>query len=45
MVKELSQYDTNIAFRQKWVRKYSIVITMEHMETKEIHNYVIDLNN
>jgi hypothetical protein len=42
MVNELSQYDMGIAFKQKWVRKYWILI-MEHMETKEIHNYVINL--
>ncbi len=44
MVNELSQYDMGIAFKQKWVKKYSILTTMEHMETKDIHNYVIDLN-
>jgi len=33
-----------IAFQQIWVKKYWILTTMEHMETKEIHNYVIDLN-
>jgi hypothetical protein len=44
MVNELSQYDTYISFKQKWVRKYWILTTLEHMETKEIHNYVIDLN-
>jgi hypothetical protein len=33
-----------IIFKQKWVRKYWTLTTMEHMETKEIHNYVIDLN-
>jgi hypothetical protein len=27
------------------VRKYWTLITMEHMETKEIHNYAINLNN
>jgi len=41
---ELSQYDTGITFKQKWVKKYWTLITMEHMETKEIHNYVINLN-
>jgi hypothetical protein len=41
---ELSQYDMGITFKQKWVRKYWPLTTMEHMETKEIHNYVIDLN-
>jgi hypothetical protein len=45
MVNELSQYDTSIAFKQKWVRKYWILTTMEHMETKDIQNYVINLNN
>jgi hypothetical protein len=45
MVKELSQYDMGIAFKQKWVKKYWTLTTMEqHMETKEIHNYVINLN-
>jgi hypothetical protein len=44
MVNELSQYDMGITFKQKWVKKYSILTSMEHMETKEIHNYVIDLN-
>jgi len=44
MVNELSQYDMGIAFKQKWVRKYWTLTTMEHMETKEIHNYVINLN-
>jgi hypothetical protein len=33
-----------IAFKQKCVRKYWPLTTIEHMETKEIHNYVIDLN-
>jgi hypothetical protein len=42
MVNELSQYDTGIAFKQKWVRKYWTLTT--YMETKEIHNYVIDVN-
>jgi hypothetical protein len=41
MVNELSQYDTG--FKEKWVRKYWTLITMEHMEIKEIHNYVINL--
>ncbi len=44
MVNELSQYDMGITFKQKWVKKYSILATMEHMETKNIHNYVRDLN-
>jgi hypothetical protein len=44
MVNELSQYDMGITFKQKWVRKYWTLTTMEHMEIKEIHNYVIDLN-
>jgi hypothetical protein len=44
MVNELSQYDTGSAFKQKWVGKYWILTTMKHMETKEIHNYVITLN-
>jgi len=43
MVNELSQYDMIIAFKQKWVRKYWTLTIMEHMETKEIHNYVIDI--
>jgi len=33
-----------ITFKQKWHRKYSSLTTMEHMEIKEIHNYVIDIN-
>jgi hypothetical protein len=41
MVNELSQYYTGIAFKQKRVKLYSTLTTMEHMETKEIHNYVI----
>jgi hypothetical protein len=44
MVNELSQYDTSIAFKQKWVKKYWTLTTTKHMETKDIHNYVIDLN-
>jgi hypothetical protein len=44
MVNELSQYDIGIAFKQKWVRKYSTLTTIEHTETKEIHNYAINLN-
>jgi hypothetical protein len=44
MVNELSQYDTCIAFKQKWVKTYWTLITMEHMETKDNHNYGIDLN-
>jgi hypothetical protein len=44
MVNELSQYDTCIAFKQKCVKKYWTLTIMEHMETKEIHNYVINLN-
>jgi hypothetical protein len=43
MVNELSQYDMGSAFKQKWVRKYLTLTTMEHVETKEIHNYVINL--
>jgi hypothetical protein len=45
MVNELSQNDTGIAFKQKWVKKYWTLMTMGHMETKEIDNYAIDLNN
>jgi hypothetical protein len=45
MVNELLKYDTSIAFKQKWVRKYWTLTTMEHMETKDIHDYVIDQNN
>ncbi len=45
MVNELSQYDMGITFFFKWVRKYWTLTTMEHMETKKIHNYVIHLNN
>jgi hypothetical protein len=44
MVNELSQYDTGIAFKQKCVKKYWTLTTMEHMETKDIHNFVIDQN-
>ncbi len=44
MVNGLSQYDTSIAFKQKWVKKYWTLTTMEHMETKDIHNYAIDFN-
>ncbi len=44
MVNELSQYDTSIIFKQKWVKKYWTLTTVEQMETKEIHNYVIDIN-
>ncbi len=44
MVNELSQYDMGIAFKQKWVKKYWTLTIMEHMETKEIHNYVININ-
>jgi hypothetical protein len=44
MVNELSQYDMDIAFKQMWVRNYWTLTTMEHMETMDIHNYVIDLN-
>ncbi len=44
IVNEWSQYDMGVAFKQKWVKKYWILTTMEHMETKDIHNYVIDLN-
>jgi hypothetical protein len=44
MVNELSQYDMGITFKQKWVKKFSTLTTMEHMETKEIRNYGIDIN-
>jgi hypothetical protein len=44
MVNELSQYDMGIAFKQNCVRKYWTLITMEHTETKDIHDYVINLN-
>jgi hypothetical protein len=44
MVTELSQYHTCIAFKQKWVRKDWTLTTMEQMETREIHNYVININ-
>jgi hypothetical protein len=33
-----------ITFKQKWVRKYETLATMKHMETKENHNCVINLN-
>jgi len=42
MVSELSQYDTGIAFKQKWVSNYWTLTI--YMETKDIHKYVIDLN-
>jgi hypothetical protein len=45
MVNELSPYDTCIAFKQKWVRKYWTLTIIEHMKTKYIHNYAINLNN
>jgi len=46
MVNELSQCNTCIiTFKQKWIKIYWILTTMEHMETKETHNYAIDLNN
>jgi hypothetical protein len=45
MVNELSQYDMGVVFKQKWVKKYWISTIMGHMETKEIHNYTINLNN
>jgi len=45
MVNELSPYDMSISFKQKWVKKYWTLTIIKHMETKEIHNYVIDLNN
>jgi hypothetical protein len=44
MVNELSQYDMDIIFKQKWIKKYWTLTTMEHMETKDIHNYGINLN-
>jgi hypothetical protein len=44
MVNELSQYDTSIAFKQKRTTKYWTLTTMEQMETKEIHNYFININ-
>ncbi len=34
-----------IAIKQKWVKKYGTLTTMEHMEKEDIHNYVIDINN
>jgi hypothetical protein len=43
MVNELSKYDMGIAFKQKWVKKYWTLTTMEHMETKEFHDYVINI--
>jgi hypothetical protein len=43
MLNEFSQYDVNIAFKQMWVKKYWTLTTMNHVETKEIHNYVIDI--
>jgi hypothetical protein len=45
MVNELSQYDMGITFKQKWVKKYWTLTIMKHMETKDIHNYVIDFSN
>jgi hypothetical protein len=44
MVNELSQYDMDITFKQKWVRKHWTLTTTEHMETKDIHNYVVNIN-
>ncbi len=44
MDNEISQYDMGIKFKQKCVRKYITLTTMKHMETKDIHNYVINLN-
>jgi hypothetical protein len=44
MVNELSPYDMGIAFKQKRVKKNWTLTTMEHIETKDIHNYVIDIN-
>jgi len=32
MVHELSQYDMVITFKQKWIKKYWTLTTMEHME-------------
>jgi hypothetical protein len=43
MINELSQYDIGIAIKQKWARKYWNLTILEHMETKEIYNYVIDI--
>jgi hypothetical protein len=45
MINELSQYNMSTFFQQKWIKKDWILTTMEHMKTKEIHNYVIDSNN
>jgi hypothetical protein len=45
MVNELSQYDIGIAFKQKWIIKYWTLRIMKCMETKDFHNYVIDINN
>ncbi len=44
MVNGLSQYDTGIVIKQKWIRQYWTLTIMENMETKDIHNYAIDLN-
>jgi len=44
MIIELSQYDMGTTFKLKWVKKYWTSTTMEHMETKDIHNYVINLD-
>jgi hypothetical protein len=32
-----------ITLKQKWVRKYWTLMIVEYMETKEIHNYVINI--
>jgi len=42
MDNELSKYDIGIIYFLKWARNYWTLIIMEHMETKEIHNHVID---
>jgi len=44
MVNELSQYDTNIAFNKSGLGNIELLTIMEQMETKEIHNYIINLN-
>jgi hypothetical protein len=45
IINEVSEYNTNIAFKQKWVWKHWILTNMKQMKTKKIHNYAIDLNN
>ncbi len=45
MVNEFLPYGTGITFKQKWFRKYWTLTIIKHMETREIHINVIELNN